>query len=141
MNFKYFTLSIALSTGLVACGVESKNEQNQTTNAKTEETTPKEPKLSELALKGEQLFQANCMQCHLISKDALIGPGMSGVAKRVPSKEWAKKFINNSQAVIKSGDKYAVALNEKYNKSVMTSFNFSDEEFESLWQYLEEAGQ
>lgn len=135
MKSQKLLLALSLGIYLAACG--------STTETKTEvkeETKKEEPRLSELALKGEQIYQTNCMQCHLMSKDALIGPGMVGVTKRVPSKDWAKKFIKNSQEVIKSGDKYAVALFEKHNKAIMTSFNFSDEEFESLWKYLEEEG-
>jgi cytochrome c2 len=133
MNFKLLLVLLSLAGGLGACSGGAKNPQKDENKEKT-------PQLSDLALKGEQIFQANCMQCHLMSPEAMIGPGMVGVTKRVPSKAWAIKFIQNSQSVIKSGDKYALALFKQYKQTPMTSFNFSDEELEALWQYLDEAG-
>jgi cytochrome c2 len=137
MNLKFILLSVSFTIWLWACNSGSKNAQNQDSNPTT---TTEEAKLSDLALKGEQIFQANCMQCHLMKNEAALGPGMVGVTKRVPSKEWTIKFIQNSQAVIKSGDKYAVALFEKYSKALMPSFSLSGDELNALWQYLEEAG-
>lgn len=85
---------------------------------------------------GEKLFKQNCTSCHLISNARLIGPGLEGVTDKY-EKEWLIEWIRNSQALIASGDERAIKIFEEYNKSVMTSFDFSDEEFVALLEYLE----
>lgn len=148
-NLKFsilLTLSALIFFG-VACSSSSDENQNFTDAVTDEsesdskessntESSEEEVELSELALQGETLFNTNCVACHMMSEEDLIGPGMKGVTER-RDKEWIKKFVKNSQAVIASGDEYAVELYEKYNKTVMTSFNFTDEEFEALYAYLE----
>ena len=145
----FFILSLsALILFSVACSSSSDENQNTTTvvtegsdseteeETNTDESSVEQVELSELAQKGESLFNTNCIACHMMSEEELIGPGMKGVTER-REKEWIKTFVENSQAVIESGDEYAVALYEKYNKAVMTPFNFSDEEFEALYAYME----
>ena len=83
---------------------------------------------------GENLFKANCRACHAIDQK-LVGPALAGVYDR-RDMDWIKAFIKNSQAVIASGDEYAVSLYEEYNNTVMTSFNLNDEEIASLVAYI-----
>ena len=85
---------------------------------------------------GAQIFKANCTSCHNIGEARLIGPGLKGVTEK-RNKEWLKQWINSSSELIASGDADAIAIFEEYNKSVMTSFYFSDEDFEALYGYLE----
>ena len=85
---------------------------------------------------GKQIFKANCTACHNIGEGRLIGPGLKGVTEK-RNKEWLKQWINSSSELIASGDADAIAIFEEYNKSVMTSFYFSDEDFEALYGYLE----
>ncbi|GJM30887.1 MAG: cytochrome c [Cyclobacteriaceae bacterium] len=85
-------------------------------------------------IEGENLFKANCRACHAIDQK-LVGPALGGVYER-QDMDWIKAFVKNSQAVIASGDNYAVALFEEYNQTVMTSFNFSDTEIESIIAYI-----
>ena len=73
---------------------------------------------------GESLFKGNCTVCHAIN-EVVIGPALRDVHER-QSEEWIYAFIKNSQKVIKSGDEYAVNLYNEYNKTLMTSFDFSD---------------
>tara|TARA_X000000368_G_scaffold319836_1_gene257042 strand:- start:115 stop:1332 length:1218 start_codon:yes stop_codon:yes gene_type:complete len=84
---------------------------------------------------GEKLFKQNCTACHMMSDARLVGPGLKGVTEKY-EKEWLIKWIRNSQEFISSGDERAIKIFEDYNKSVMTSFDFSDEEFSSLLAYL-----
>jgi mono/diheme cytochrome c family protein len=69
---------------------------------------------------GEALFKTNCAACHKLDAKA-TGPALRGVADK-HDKEWFYKWIHNSSEVIKSGDPYAVALFNEFNKSVMTAF-------------------
>lgn len=69
---------------------------------------------------GKKLFNANCAACHKLNKRA-VGPALKGVSSKY-DKEWLYSWINNSTAMVKSGDAQAVAIYEEYNGSVMTSF-------------------
>jgi mono/diheme cytochrome c family protein len=83
---------------------------------------------------GEALFKANCTSCHAV-KEKVIGPALKGISQR-RSEEWLIKWIRNSQAVIKSGDEYAVKLYNDYNKLAMTSFNLKDDEIKAILAYI-----
>ncbi|MFY0625176.1 MAG: c-type cytochrome [Reichenbachiella sp.] len=83
---------------------------------------------------GEKLFKANCTVCHSIN-DKVVGPALRDVHKR-RDVAWITAFVQNSAKVIKSGDAYAVKLYNEYNKTEMTSFDFSDEEILSIVSYL-----
>ena len=80
---------------------------------------------------GENLFNQNCTACHSLGSNKLVGPGLKGVTDKYET-EWLKKWIVNSQAFIKSGDERAIAIYEEYNKVAMQSFDFSDQELDSL---------
>ncbi|MDW3192176.1 MAG: cytochrome c3 family protein [Cytophagales bacterium] len=87
---------------------------------------------------GEKLYKNNCTQCHAIN-EVVIGPALKDVHERRP-KEWLISWIQNSQKVIASGDEYAVALYEEYNKTVMTAYPFSEEEITSILAYIKVEG-
>jgi len=85
---------------------------------------------------GEGLFNANCKACHAV-KRKLVGPALGGVEGRAPSIQWIKDFVNNSAAVIKSGDDYAVKLYNEYNKTQMTAFtSLKDEDVMNILAYV-----
>lgn len=86
---------------------------------------------------GEKLFKGNCTVCHGID-DKVVGPALRDVHKRRPV-AWISAFVKNSQKVIQSGDDYAVKLYEEYNKTEMTSFDFSDDEIMSIIAYIANA--
>lgn len=85
--------------------------------------------------KGKELFEGNCTACHAVHK-VKVGPALKDIKKRRDI-AWIKKFVRNSQNVIKSGDAYAVALYNQYNKTEMTAFpSFKDDEIESIVAYI-----
>lgn len=85
---------------------------------------------------GEALFNANCKTCHRVH-EKLVGPALAGVYDRVPSIDWIKSFVNNSQAVIASGDEYANKLFNEYNKTQMTAFTgLKGEQIMSILAYI-----
>ena len=85
--------------------------------------------------KGEQIFKQNCTACHMITDARLVGPGLKGITDKY-EKEWLVKWIRNSQELIASGDERAIKIYEEYNKTAMSSFYFSDDEFSDLFAYL-----
>lgn len=95
-----------------------------------------EPELNmELVTAGESLFKNNCQICHEVHEQK-VGPALADVHNRMPI-PWIKSFISNSQKVIESGDEYAVNLYTEFNQTPMTSFDFSDEELNSVIQYIQ----
>jgi mono/diheme cytochrome c family protein len=85
---------------------------------------------------GKKLFNANCAACHKLNKRA-VGPALKGVSSKY-DKEWLYSWINNSTAMVKSGDAQAVAIYEEYNGSVMTSFpQLSTEDIDNILAYTD----
>lgn len=92
------------------------------------------------AAKGETLFKNNCAQCHAVTDERVVGPGLKGVSGRHDF-AWLAKWVRNSQAVIASGDPYAVKIYNEYSKAQMTSFpNLSDDDIKGIFAYIDQAG-
>lgn len=90
--------------------------------------------------KGKTLFSNYCQQCHAVTKEVVLGPGLSGILQR-RDEAWLLPWIKNSQKVIQSGDKYAVDLYNKYNQAQMPSFeNLSDDDVKGILAYVQSAG-
>jgi mono/diheme cytochrome c family protein len=97
------------------------------------------PLSSQAQPNGAELFANNCASCHKIHED-LVGPALKGIEQR-RDEAWLLKWIRNPQAVIASGDPYAVKLYEKWNKAQMTAYaSWSDAEIKSVLAYIKEEG-
>lgn len=91
------------------------------------------------AAKGETLFKNNCAQCHAVTDERVVGPGLKGASSRHDF-AWLSKWVRNSQAVIASGDQYAVKIYNEYSKAQMTSFpNLSDDDIKGIFAYVDKA--
>ncbi|MFK7809412.1 MAG: c-type cytochrome [Saprospiraceae bacterium] len=89
---------------------------------------------------GKALFKNNCASCHNKNmKDDLTGPALGGVQERWEGREeLLYSWIRNSQAVIASGDPYAVGLFADWGNSVMTAFpNLTDEQIATVLDYIQ----
>ena len=90
---------------------------------------------------GAKIFKQNCAVCHSLGDNKVTGPGLAGVAGRVPkpADEWLVKWIKNNNKVIASGDAYAkglVAANGGLDG--MSEFEYlSDDELKSLVAYIQ----
>ena len=84
---------------------------------------------------GKTIFTARCAACHNINQQ-LTGPALAGVYDR-RSIDWIIKFVHSSQTVVKSGDQYAVALFEKFNKIPMPDHaDLTDDNIKSIVEYV-----
>ena len=89
------------------------------------------------AVKGKELFNANCAACHNLDKK-MTGPALRGISAKYDM-PWLYKWINNSSALIKSGDAKAVKVFEENNKSVMTAFpQLSSADIDNIIAYTNE---
>ncbi len=87
---------------------------------------------------GEKIFKQNCAVCHSLGSNKVTGPGLKGVMARVPNEDWMLKWIKNNDALIKSGDVYAVKIST-FDASAMTTFtNLSDEEIKATIAYIKD---
>jgi cytochrome c2 len=66
---------------------------------------------------GKAIFAGRCASCHNVNK-VIVGPALAGVTDR-HTEDWIIHFVHSSQTVIKGGDKTALALYEKFNKTPM----------------------
>lgn len=83
---------------------------------------------------GDGLFKGNCAQCHAVNEQ-VVGPALAGITKRRPT-SWLLPWVKNSSKMVASGDDYAVALFNKYNKQQMPSFSLSDKEITAIVAYI-----
>jgi len=88
---------------------------------------------------GQKLYEQNCKSCHNLDENKLVGPGLKGILER-QTIDWLIPWVKNSQAVIASGDPYAVKLYEEYDKAQMQSFNLKDDEIKAIFAYVDYAG-
>ncbi|GAB3898016.1 c-type cytochrome [Spirosoma agri] len=92
------------------------------------------------AEKGKTLFTNNCAQCHAVTDEKVVGPGLKGIESRTPGKEWLHKWIRNSSAVIASGDAYANQVFNANGKVQMSSFpSLSDADIDGILAYIDQA--
>jgi len=85
---------------------------------------------------GQALYEANCARCHQPYRRG-TGPALYGVTERWADTANLYAWIKNSTAYLKTGDPYAVALYEEYQKSVMPAFpQFEDKDIADILSYI-----
>ncbi len=100
----------------------------------------KKPKLTEQQIRGKKLFRKNCASCHRRNMvDDMTGPALQDVTDRWEGRETLLyDWIKNPQAVISSGDPYALALYKKWGEAEMSAFpKLTDENIDDLLTYIE----
>ncbi|HMZ45483.1 MAG TPA: c-type cytochrome [Chitinophagaceae bacterium] len=91
-----------------------------------------------VAQDGKALFNANCASCHKLDKD-LTGPALMGVEERWGgSREKLIHWVKNSAAFLKTGDKHANELFNKWNKIPMPGYDgiLSDADINAIFDYI-----
>lgn len=84
---------------------------------------------------GKEIFKNRCSGCHNVNKQVL-GPALAKVYDR-HSMDWITKFVQSSQTVIKSGDKEAVEVFEKFNQTPMPDHrDITNAQVESIVAYI-----
>ena len=92
--------------------------------------------LSQTQRDGRSLYLANCAAYHKLYKRA-TGPPLYGVLdKNFPSENYFNRFVTNEALLIDSDKVYADNLSEEYNSEFQHSFRLSEDELESLMDYL-----
>ena len=123
------TTEAATDTVSFACGVIDQPRPN--VEIRLADLPPAEAKT---IAAGDALFKSNCAQCHAVNEQ-VVGPALGGITRRRPI-SWIVPWVKNSSKVVASGDDYAVALFNKFNKQQMPSFALSDKEITSIVAYI-----
>ncbi|MGB0524105.1 MAG: c-type cytochrome [Flammeovirgaceae bacterium] len=89
-----------------------------------------------LASQGEEIFEANCTQCHAMDMQ-VVGPALKDVHKRWLSHQKLTQFIRFPQHMIEvEKEPYAVALFQKYQQFMPNHEFLTDEDMDALLIYL-----
>src|SRR5690606_32390587 len=87
---------------------------------------------------GESLFKADCSACHGVDR-AVIGPALKGATVR-HDEAWLISWIQNSSALIASGDETAIKLFEDHNKLMMPAFpTLTEDNIRNILAYVDDA--
>lgn len=151
---KIYLLSTMALLLLYSCGGSSSQEaSNETTEAPKSmlaEEKPADPMANkgigpitsvtlgaevdtEMAKKGEVVYQKMCTACHKPEKD-FIGPTQKGVLNR-RSPEWVMNMILNPEEMIQK-DPIAKDLLMKFNGAPMANQNLTKEEARQVLEYF-----
>lgn len=85
------------------------------------------------------LFARKCSSCHTFGKGDRVGPDLKGATDR-HTRPWLIAWIRSSDNVIRSGDRAAALLFNKYKQQRMPDQNFSSTEIAALLDYLAASG-
>jgi cytochrome c2 len=89
------------------------------------------------AVKGKELFNANCAACHKLDAKS-TGPALRDIISKYEI-SWIYKWVHNSSDLIKSGDAAAVKVFEENNKIPMTAFpQLSEGDIDNIIAYTSE---
>ena len=89
----------------------------------------------------EDFFRQNCASCHTIGGGRLTGPDLKNVSER-QDREWLVRFIKDPQAIINSGDPYALKLLEEARQVMMpTLMGMTSVRAEALLDLIEQESQ
>ncbi len=84
---------------------------------------------------GKTLFMTRCAACHNINKP-MTGPALAGIDEK-RSLDWIISFVKSSQALVKSGDKDAVAVYEQFNRIPMPDHpDLTEENIKNIIDYI-----
>ncbi len=80
-----------------------------------------------------------CKACHTIGGGKLVGPDLKGVTER-RDEAWLIKFIQNSQALVASGDETAVKVFNENSKIPMPAHSLTDDQVKGILKYIKAGG-
>src|ERR1700741_4760627 len=86
------------------------------------------------AADGKAIFKQNCAVCHTLTDQVLTGPGLAGIAGKVPPGDWLFNWVKDNKAMIKAGDAHAVKVFKENGGKDMTVFagTLSDDDIKAV---------
>ena len=89
---------------------------------------------------SETMFKENCSSCHTTTDVMSTGPGLKGVLSRIPGGDWKYKWVHNCNALIASGDKYAMEIKRRYSSMQPLYPKLTDMEIDEILGYCNNGG-
>lgn len=160
MKKTVYLASVALSILMISCGGKEEKKDGFSVNRQKTETVKKKAvstdKASQrvdlestgvgpvsslslgdldqsLADKGQSVYEANCVACHMMGRK-FVGPDLTGVtARRNPA--WIMNMIMNPDGMVKE-DQLAIDLFMEFNGAPMSNQNISEEDSRAIIEYL-----
>jgi len=87
--------------------------------------------------RGKELFSVNCVACHNLQ--FTVEPDILHGATQRHDRQWLRAFTRNSKELIASGDPYANALYNQFNKTAMPTYTqMSDADIDDIYRYIDE---
>lgn len=82
---------------------------------------------------GKKVFDIKCSACHKLTNEKLVGPGWSGVTKKL-SPEWIMNFITNPDAMIDKDPEAQAQLEICLVR--MPNQNLTDEDARNIYEFM-----
>jgi mono/diheme cytochrome c family protein len=82
---------------------------------------------------GKKVYDIKCSACHKLSGEKLVGPGWSGVTKKL-SPEWIMNFITNPDAMIDKDPEAQAQLEICLVR--MPNQNLTDEDARNIYEFM-----
>ena len=84
---------------------------------------------------GEEIYKSRCADCHSIGGGRGIGPDLKNVTK-IRKHDWLKLWIQAPNKMLSKGDSIGTSLLGQFNGLVMPNLGLSDNEIDSVIEYL-----
>ena len=82
---------------------------------------------------GKKIYDVKCSACHKLTNEKLVGPGWSGITKKV-APEWIMNFITNPDAMIDKDPELQSQLEICLVR--MPNQNLSDEDARNIFEFM-----
>ena len=82
---------------------------------------------------GKKIYDIKCSACHKLTNEKLVGPGWSGVTKKL-SPEWIMNFITNPDAMIDKDPEAQAQLEICLVR--MPNQNLTDEDARNIYEFM-----
>ncbi len=93
--------------------------------------------VSASAQEAAKFFDDNCTTCHTIGGGKVVGPDLKGVTNR-KDRAWLERFMQDPEAVLNSGDAYALKLKKDSDDMVMPALGVTPQMAKALLEMIEE---
>ncbi|WP_338811794.1 cytochrome c [Bernardetia sp. Wsw4-3y2] len=87
-------------------------------------------------VRGKQIFENDCKQCHAIHKK-VVGPALKGSESRWGSRAATINFIKYPEKTITGGNEYAARLYREYGQMMPNHHHLSNEDIGWVLDYIE----
>lgn len=82
---------------------------------------------------GQKIYEVKCSACHKLTTEKLVGPGWSGVTKKL-SPEWIMNFITNPDAMLDKDPEAQAQLEICLVR--MPNQNLSDDDARNIFEFM-----